>query len=338
MFVGKNKSRSQKRVELRIYRKRKKRKVYIRIKNKLQNRPKEKHRKSKQYKKRFERPVKIILILPTIFSFINNPILVLKFFAKFRYYAHEKKNVLLDFRHVTSITPDVIPLLLAKVSKYQKMILISGNRPEKPELDKLLLQSGFYKIVGMTSFKSNIGFLETHKSRIVDLEVAVDARKLTAEKTFDNPNMFHRPLYRTLIECMANTHKHASELPLKESWWLSVYNDPTTKVTSFAFCDTGIGIFKSAKLEKFTKFAVNLGLKSNKDILMRILEGEMESSTGLPYRGKGLPKIFSDYKTNSLRRLCIIANDVFADFDNGTFLDLKDELNGTFLYWEIHPN
>jgi len=71
---------------------------------------------------------------------------------------------------------------------------------------------------------------------------------------------------------------------------------------------------------------------------MRILEGKMESSTGLSYRGKGLPKIYSDYKNHSLTRLCIAANDVFADFDNGIFIELRDELNGTFLYWEIHPN
>ena len=71
---------------------------------------------------------------------------------------------------------------------------------------------------------------------------------------------------------------------------------------------------------------------------MRILEGKMESSTGLHYRGKGLPKIYNDYKNQALKKLYIAANDVFADFDNGTFIELKKPLNGTFLYWEISPN
>jgi hypothetical protein len=176
-----------------------------------------------------------------------------------------------------------------------------------------------------------------HKSMVVDPQVASNARKLAAEKTFGDPDRKIQPLYRTLIECMANTRKHASPQH-SINWWLSVYNDPRTRITSYSFCDTGIGIFKSAKVRNLTKFALSLGLYRNKDILERILDGKIESSTGLAYRGKGLPKIYSDYKNGHIKRLFIAANDVFADFDNGIFLDLEDPLTGTFLYWEIAAN
>ena len=172
---------------------------------------------------------------------------------------------------------------------------------------------------------------------MVDTDLAVKARMFAAEKSFDNTKLRVQPLYRPLIECMANTRKHAWRDGY-ESWWLSVYHIPNTKTTAFAFFDTGIGIFKSAKIEILAKFAIRLGLKKNSDVLKQILEGKITSSTGLPYRGKGLPKIFSDYKLQSLKKLHIAANDTFADFDDGAFIDLQDELHGTFLYWEISPN
>ena len=328
----------RKSLEKKVFRKRTKRRIYLRIRNKLKQRPQSKIQSlPRNYRRRnFNR--RKTIHLPAKFSFINNPTQVLKTFAEFRIYALKGINVLLDFRSVLIMTPDVIPFLLAKVSKYSRVINIHSNRPSVDIIDNMLLESGFYKTVGLTDHKSNIGLLETHKSKIVDTEVAQKARILTSTKTLGDPDMKIHALYRTLIECMANTKKHAYVNDPMQSWWLSVYHNPDNKITSFSFCDNGVGIFKSTKIEKLAKFAIKIGLTSNVSILQKILEGKIQSSTGLPYRGKGLPKIYSDYKSNSLKKLCIAANDTFADFDNGTFIDLKDELNGTFLYWEIWPN
>lgn len=323
--------------EKKVYKKRKRRRYYLKARNFYKNRPKEKRRKKRR--KIVTRPAApAVLILPVNFSFIDNPNEILETFAKFKQLANDGIPVILDFRKAKRITPDIIPLLLAKVYKYNRLTRIAGTRPTLPELDLLLLESGFYKMVGLTNYKSERGILDTHKNKVVNREVAVAARRLTAEKTLGDENKKIRPLYRTLIECMANTRKHASgeEYP-RESWWLSVYYDPVTRITSFSFCDTGIGIFKSTKLERITKFALKLGFRKNKEILMRILEGRITSSTGLPYRGKGLPKIYNDFIIGSLKKLYIAANDTFADFEAGTFIDLSNELNGTFLYWEIHP-
>jgi len=332
----KGKQSRQRRAEYKIYHQRRKRKSYLRKKHRLANVPKSQSLKQSR-KKGFFRRRQVALSLPRNFSFISAPAAVLHFFAQFRSHVHDRTDVLLDFRHVENITPDVIPLLLAKASNYNGIINISGNRPSKKEVDLMLLESGFYKLVGVTNKKPTHGLLEMHKSMVVDPQVASNARKLAAEKTFGDPSRKIYALYRTLIECMANTRKHASTRQ-SINWWLSVYNDPITRITSFSFCDTGIGIFKSAKVKNLTKFALALGIYNHQDILRHILEGKIPSSTGLPYRGKGLPKIYSDYKNGNIKRLFIAANDVFADFDNGIFLDLEDQLNGTFLYWEIAPN
>lgn len=326
-------------IEKKVYRYRVKRKIFERKRNWLANRKKaKKEKRPKSHNSTIVRKRRRLLLLPTLFSFISNPLEVMKTFYTFREYAKSFDEVVLDFRQVEVITSDVIPILLAKVAKYQRHVEISGTRPENKEADRLLTESGFYNIVGVLSVKSSQGLLSTHKSKVVDTSVAVRARKLASERSFGDSEKKIQPLYRTLIECMANTRKHASNRENFESWWLSVYHQPGTKVTSFAFFDPGVGIFKSAKIENLTKFALKLGLRKNKDVLMSILEGKVASSTGLPYRGKGLPKIFSDYKASSLKKLHIAANDTFADFDNGTFIELEYELNGTFLYWEISPN
>lgn len=277
------------------------------------------------------------LRLPAKFSFIQNPEEVLYFFANLRKYAENNTDVILEFNHVQVITPDVIPLLCAKVMVFTGRINIHGTRPRKKELDQMLLESGFYKLVGISNQKPKNALLEMHRDKVVVPTIAADARRLTAEKTFGNPTRHIHALYRTLIECMANTQKHAHSQPSKISWWLSVYYNPESRITSFSFCDAGVGIFKSTKVRNLANFALKIGLLKNKDILQRILEGKIESSTGLHYRGKGLPKIYSDYKNKSIKRLFIVANDVFADFDRGMFIDLKNQMNGTFLYWEISP-
>ena len=61
---------------------------------------------------------------------------------------------------------------------------------------------------------------------------------------------------------------------MDETWWLAVFNNDATKITSFSFIDTGVGIFKSAKIQNFTKFALKLRFCTNIDILKDLLEGE----------------------------------------------------------------
>lgn len=252
--------------------------------------------------------------------------------------ARERKPILIDFDGVKFMTPDVLPLLCAKISKYNPFVSIWGTRPKDSTIDLMLRESGFYNLVGLEKATTDNSMLVTHQNTKVDNYLAKSIRQFTAERTFGDKDLKLRPLYRTMIECMANTGAHAAaDKNPKENWWLSVYYDNNTGISSFAFCDTGVGIFKSTKLKSIYTFSRVLGIIKNSSILQKILDGKITSSTGLAYRGKGLPKIYSDYQANSIKNLHIAANDTFAGFDSGTFIDLKDELNGTFLYWEIHP-
>lgn len=320
---------------------RRRRKKWLSLRNRLRNEAAHntsaeiKHNIQASQRRHFPTTVKA----PAQFSLIHHPEKVLGFFELAKKYLNKKVEVILDFTEIEMVTPDAIALLLAKVTSvnFTNRIRVYGNRPANPEIDKIFKASGFYKIVGMDKSESNYGVIHTKRNTIVDREIAVEARKLAANRTYNSDTML-QPLYRTLIECMANTKKHAKgKNDRDETWWLAVFNNDETKVTSFSFIDTGVGIFKSAKIQNFTKFAVKLGLGSNIDVLKKLLAGHIQSSTGLKHRGKGIPKIYKDFKDNNLHKLHIIANDVYANLHDGIFLELKYPLNGTFYYWEILP-
>jgi hypothetical protein len=66
-----------------------------------------------------------------------------------------------------------------------------------------------------------------------DLQSVEQARKLAANRTYNSDTKL-QPLYRTLIECMANTKKHANGKNEKdETWWLAVFNNDETKLHHF---------------------------------------------------------------------------------------------------------
>jgi len=70
-------------------------------------------------------------------------------------------------------------------------------------------------------------------------------------------------------------------------------------------------------------------------LLKDMLSGEVESRTGLPYRGKGLPSMNQDLIRGGIRNLIIISNDVKAEVEKQNFEVLPRPFRGTLIYWEV---
>ena len=66
-----------------------------------------------------------------------------------------------------------------------------------------------------------------------------------------------------------------------------------------------------------------------------MLQGKVPSTTGLSYRGKGLPSIYRAQERGHLKSLVIIANDVYANIAADDYHSLKENFPGTLIYWEI---
>jgi len=137
---------------------------------------------------------------------------------------------------------------------------------------------------------------------------------------------------------MSNTHNHATGMREQhgaEMWYSTVYGNADNGSVSYSFLDTGVGIFRSARLYSLKKLYNKLFRgEDHRHILKDILLGRVASRTGLPFRGKGLPGIYKSFRSGRIKSLIIVSNDVYADVGNDDYRVLRMQFPGTLLYWE----
>jgi hypothetical protein len=256
------------------------------------------------------------------------------------------RNVFVDLSGVTHLTPDAIAALLATI--HDRKIgrgHISGNTPKDDKLRTVLDSSGFREYVrsntdeayrvpaGKVSKRSKDSrdILNEH----FDQTVATQLISFAVSKLRGAPGL-HRPSYRVFAEAMLNTLNHASaNTETREFWWSSVFHDDARNRACFSFIDQGVGIFKSHRLGVLLRVFRSVGATTNAQVLERLLQGHVPSSTKVPGRGNGLPGMYSHCIARRIRRLVIISNDAYADVESGVYKPLKTPFAGTILYWEI---
>lgn len=256
----------------------------------------------------------------------------------------QKRRVYVNLDGVRELTPDACAVLASVVEMFKRRrIRVKGSVPREPRAAAMLLGSGFFdyvQVVRGAQPTATHGTMrrKTDQDAVADPHVAEKLVKFAANRTLGESIDTHQPSYRCVMECMANTRNHASpEDQKREPWWLAVYYDPNTKVSSFSFLDLGIGILNSVNLVFVRKVMRSLGVMSNAKILHDLLDGSIGSRTGFSYRGKGLPALAKACQRSKIRRLVIVANDVYADVERDVFRRLVRPLSGTFVYWELHP-
>lgn len=280
---------------------------------------------------------------PAKFSLLSNTNEVLKYFDDAHKLLKKGQNVELDISKVDKLTIDSIALMIASINRSEFMSggRIFGNAPEKTELNKLFIESGFYDHVSehnMFNKKSDGDLLHKEVSKTVDSDLAYRAWASGVNHVFGNETPFDA-LYDIIIECMSNTHDHASKHTEGECrWWIYAHNYPNQCRTGYTFIDLGVGIFKSVAVEGFLqKLLQSTGFRSHTDIVPALLAGTIHSrvSEDNDIRGKGIPEIVSYAKSDNFSEFYIISNDVKINVKTGEFEQLEYELKGTLLYWEL---
>jgi hypothetical protein len=282
-----------------------------------------------------------VLPAPKKFSFVDNTDEVLEYLKISEKYLKQKRGVVFDKSKVDVLTSDAIALFIGFLSGKQKY---RGNSPDKPDLKKLFEESGFYdhvqvkrKLKDRVNPVSNL--LHKEFNTIVAPEIAGDAVmrgiKHTGLSLKDTD-----PVYDILIECMQNTNNHASGNRRYGNcnWWLYVYNDQVENITKYSFVDLGIGIFKSLVATGLVKKVFKkISLLPNSELVDDLLSGKIQSriSEDNELRGKGIPQIVEYAKTDYFKRFYIIANDIKIDVKTGERWTLKNNMNCTFLYFEL---
>src|ERR1700722_1046616 len=259
------------------------------------------------------------------------------FLGNLHFYAN-RYNLTLDLSGVTYLTTDAIAALVATLVPFTRIpVFVRGSLPKDAAAQTMLVGSGFFdhfRSVQPIPPKLS-GQIQQERSRKVQPDVARDLIHCDI-KSISGKAMKCTPAYRVLIECMLNTHNHAAkEGARRETWWATVYADHGRKRVCFTFVDAGLGIFRSIRLRRLQMIYRRLGFRTDAAILRDMLLGKVESSTGISYRGKGLPSIYKLSQGGMIKSLVIIANDVYADVSAGVYKTLSVAFRGTLLYWEI---
>jgi hypothetical protein len=277
---------------------------------------------------------------PELLSLTDYPNQCISFFCEL-YSFSKRRDVFVDLSRVKKITPDAIALLVSVVIGIGRRhkLRIFGNYPDAQHVTEMIRVSGFDQYLKSSGLPSH----NTHGA-IVKKDFVLDSRR--AEPKFakqlidfaakdDGDITRLRPAYENLLECMGNTHQHASAVEGAESWWASVFQDSSRSCDCFTFVDMGVGIFDSIELGLRLKLYKLVGV-GRQQIMRMLLAGKIPSSTGLGYRGKGLPSISDSMRDkHAVSRLVIITNDVYVDVGTDRFDLLPRHLKGLLLYWEV---
>lgn len=278
---------------------------------------------------------------PHVFSFINNPDMMLSYFEDCWKYSGDWYSIDFNLSNITELTFDALALLLAKIKdpNFCKTWLSRWKEPNDLELRKLFLSSWFLDHVQSNNKPSNFhGEMIHHESntRVVP-KIWSKVYDCVHKHSLFTKRM--QLLYNIFIEAMANTTNHAGN---KCNWWLFHYEEPETNISKICFIDLWIGIIES--LDKKTKtwsesFGDFLAISSSSNKLSKIMNWEVDipSSTGERKRGNGLIQMKEFSKIDNINNFTIITNNVFYQPKLNISKTLRTNFQWTFIYWEVLP-
>lgn len=286
-----------------------------------------------------EKKIGLHINAPKIFSVKKNPNHVFKFIRQIKEAKNKSKinSVFIVLDDCEYISSGAIALMISAIRDLRVYgISCSGSYPEDPYTRNILEKSGFFNFVrGNIKEENKVTQNTITQQGIAIVDPALVAPIVLRAMTF----IFGKP-YRNqriqslLVELMANTINHAFPKQRNSKWYLSSYFDEENKRVSFTFIDNGQGILNTLNL-KYGTLIRSLFLNSNESILDAAFDGKFGSRTKEIKRGRGLPNVKKCFTENYITKLVVIANDVYLDFENNRNVKLKEDFDGTCIYWEL---
>ena len=268
-----------------------------------------------------------------LFGNDDDAAMTLEFCESIRKWLDRQENVRLDFGRVKSFRTDALLLIRAITTTRRGPTMISGNLPSDPGVAAEFKATGFFqgftkppadmpKPKGIMLQKSRNFVTSDEAARIVDF----------AEKHTDMPAECRSACYRSLVELMSNTKDHSAGR--KRKWFASVYCRDGTAY--FNFLDLGVGILRSRTARGFLRrVKESVASYGSVNLLKAIFKGRVESISGLPWRGNGLPNMKTDAEHGHLPRLQVLTSDVVGSVCDVEFRSRRRQLRGTAFRWEV---
>lgn len=272
-------------------------------------------------------------------NFVDEPEALLEYISTAKKLAKSNSEIFLDLSNVTLLTPDSVVFLLSQLRSKPLKGKMSGNKPKDAAAASLLEASCFFDFFRVSNLikTPRRGLVITDDSNMVKEKTAKSLKDFGVTNTLNRSGKYP-PIYESLLDLMQNTKDHAdTKVKGKEKWIAHAYNDPKTKITHYSFVDLGVGIVKSLRSrEDFAKRIMELRL-SDHAMLQKVFLGEILSRTGDSKRGRGLPKMYRRFHNKRIKRLIVISNDTYLNFERKEYRPLGSHFEGTFVYWELHP-
>lgn len=295
-------------------------------------------RKGIKQQKRTRLPEYIDEIAPKRFTLESDSVEeVLAYIGRVKEIGRKKKDVNFILTDVQEIGIGAISMLISVMSELvERNVYFIGTKPELKAPRDILEKSGFMSFVrGNVNEKNRVtkniifttGKVNTHQKNIVD---AIHKANQTVWGELGRSPL----LYGTIVEMIKNSCKHAFKSDANVKWHIAVsYDDKNNKV-KFSFVDNGIGIIRSFEEEDLMRQFGGY-FRDNSEFIYMAYKNGIESKTGKSWRGTGLPTIYETYDDQIIKRLVVITNNVYCDFENDNQFELKKTFSGTYYYWEM---
>lgn len=166
----------------------------------------------------------------------------------------------LVFDDCKNIKLSALVLLLAQIHKLRLEFSadhITGTYPESSRVERLLTQSGFYRLLKVKSRPQQPG--QSKLTRFIDFKSgqqpnSAEIPQLRSELLGDDlkmPPMIAKRIFRALSEAMTNVNHHAYKTKsirvssVGGRWWMVASLSAKTRLFTLAFYDAGVGIPKT---------------------------------------------------------------------------------------------
>ncbi len=260
-------------------------------------------------------------------------------------------SIYFDLSKIEIISPDAIMYLIAIINNTKRIwvygINCEGNMPENVKARSLFQEVGFYRYFSST-YNHNV--VENNKYMKIQNGINADATLASNFCDFVHSNNNKtckdtKNLYTMIVELMTNTHQHAYQdygdsqphCTMKSNWYLYAQDFPDS--IRFIFLDTGLGIPKTVAKRWKEIFGEKIGIAYDSTYLESVLTGKYtRTETKLAHRGKGLPGIYDNCKTEAIYNLKIISGKAICGVDSDSIIHTKDipsTFQGTLFSWEI---
>lgn len=260
----------------------------------------------------------------------------------------EGKRIILDFAPTKKLRPSGTLYFVANVDSlictYPGMI--KCRYPKDEVVEQLFQHVGLLKLLGKEPR------LEITAENVVNWHYATGSDASTS--AFKTLLLQHgeamgglvtrSELYDCMSEAVTNTRKHA--YPTTDSnvnkWWL--FSQAKDGVLDVVICDLGIGIPSSLmvkpEMRDYFRKLFMIGRPSSHDKeLIKVATSTNRSSTGLEYRGKGLPQMLDFVKQSDHGGFRVHSGSGSYTFNAQTKRDkaftYRHKIKGTTVQWSL---